>query len=222
MKQNQRNNAVARLLRRRGAKPLLWLHRTAVLMVATSLATTGYASRAQLSVPEQPSANDTIVWGLETNKLQAGLHYEGPPGRSFFGLETKFVAGVRSLWEKEMDFFWLPPERERYRVSLMDDRGRPVQRTAKGLSLGQPISKHPILERKGGEYEAWWFPPSSPPHFFDSFKLSDFFVVPKPGKYKFQWEMRLLHHNSATNFQTIVLPPVILDIVVGQATPLNK
>jgi len=159
------------------------------------------------------------VWGQETNKLQAGLYYEGSPGQSSFGPETKFVPGIRSLWGKEMDLFWIPPEAERYRVSLFDDRGRPVQRTGQGQSVGQPIKKNPILKRNGGEYQPFWFEPSSRFHAFQSFKPSDFFVVSKPGKYKFEWEMRLLYHDSATNFQTIVLPPVTLDLVIDQPAP---
>jgi len=52
--------------------------------------------------------------------------------------------------------------------------------------------------------------------FLETFKPSDFFVISQPGKYKFEWEMRLLYHDSATNFQSIVLPSVTLDIVVDQ------
>jgi hypothetical protein len=188
----------------------------AALLVAASLSVAGYAGVTRLTPPEEPDVNATIVWGRETNKLQAGLQYEGSPGRSSFGPDTKFIAGIRSLWGKEMDFFWIPPEAERYRVSLLDDQGRPVEKTAKGQSVGRPIRKHPVLKRRGGDYEPFWFGPSSQPYFLQSFKPSDFFVISQPGKYKFEWEMRLLFHNSATNIQTIVLPPVTLDIVVDQ------
>jgi len=192
----------------------------AAFWVAASLSVAGYAGVTQLTPPKEPDVNATIVWGRQTNKLQAGLYYEGLPGRSSFNPGTKFVPGIRSLWGKEMDFFWIPPEAERYRVSLQDDHGRPVQRTAKGQSVGQPIRKHPILnKRMDGEYEPFWFGPSDQPYFFQSFKASDFFVISQPGKYKLEWEMRLLYHNSATNIQTIVLPPVTVDIVVDQPTP---
>ena len=199
---------------------MLWLF---VLFLADASSFSGYAGSARLAPPEEAQANATTVWGRETNKLQAGLQYEGTPGQSSFGPDTKFVAGVRCLSEREMDFFWLPPETERCRVSLLDDRGRPVQRTAKGQSVGQPIKKHPVLKRRGGEYQRWWFQPSSPPHFIQSFKPSDFFVITEPGKYKFEWEMRLLYHNSATNMEMVVLPPVVVEIVVNQsASPEPK
>ena len=220
MKRIQQSNSIARPLPRREATSSFALVARAVLLLAASLSVAGYAGVTRLTPPEEPAVNATTVWGHETNKLQAGLCYEGAPGQSSFGPGTKFVPGIRSLWGKEMGFFWIPPESERYRVSLLDDQGRPVQRTAKGQSVGQPIRKNPVLKRKGGEYEPFWFEPSSRSYSFQSFKPSDFFLVSKPGKYKFEWEMRLLYHNSATNFQTIVLPPVTLDIVVDQpATP---
>ena len=161
-----------------------------------------------------------MVWGQETNKLQAGLYYEGSPGQTSFSPETKFVPGIRCLSGKGMDFLWIPPETERYRVSLLDEQGRSVQRTARGESVGQPVKKHPVLKKRmGGEYEPFWFGASGRPYFFQSIKPSDFFVISRPGKYKFEWEMRLLYHNSATNFQTIVLPPVAVDVVVDQPAP---
>ena len=189
-------------------------------MVAASLSIAGYAGVPRLAPPEEPDINATTVWGRETNNLQAGLYYEGPAGQSSFGPGTKFVAGIRCLSEKGMDFLWIPPETERYRVSLLDEQGKPVERTAKGQSVGQAIKKHPILKKRlDGEYKPLWFAPSEPAHFLQSLKPSDFFVISKPGKYKFEWEMRLLYHNSATNLQIIVLPSVTLDIVVDQPTP---
>jgi hypothetical protein len=219
MKRIRQSNPVAGPLRWREATSSFALLGSAALLVAACFLTAGYAGVTRAAPPVEPDVNATTLWGRETNKLQAGLYYEGSLGRSSFGPETKFVPGIRSLSGKEMDFLWIPPETERYRVSLLDERGRPVQRTAKGQSVGRPIRKHPVLKRRGGEYKPLWFAPSSPPYFFQTFKPSDFFVISQPGKYKFEWEMKLLYHNSATNFQTIVLPPVTLDIVVDQPAP---
>jgi len=165
MKRIQLSNSTARPLRRWEAISSFALLGRAALLVVASLSVAGYAGVTGLTPSEEPEANATIVWGRETNRLQAGLQYEGSPGRSSFGPGTKFVAGIRNLSGKEMDFFWIPPETERYRVSLLDDHGKPVQRTAKGQSVGQPLRKHPVLKRSGGEYTRLGFEPSTTPYF---------------------------------------------------------
>jgi hypothetical protein len=156
----------------------------------------------------------TISWGGVTNHIRAGLLYEGSRDQASFSPSTVFAPAFESLWSKEA-LYWFPPETECYVVSLRDDDGKQVERTSKGLEQGRPIDTNPLLSRSEGKYRPRGFNPSAGPSFFlQVFKPSDFFVISKPGTYTLEWQMRVLFQDSATNKQTILLPPVSLNIVV--------
>jgi hypothetical protein len=166
-----------------------------------------------------------IAWGAETNHIKAVLYWETNWSGKTFKPWTKFVPGFfRSSASTNEELYWIPPEPERYRVVARDSNGIRVPKTEKGKTMGRAIPAKPKLigwRQGGGPYEPCGLASASPePKFFlPTFKPSDFFIFERPGKYEFEWQVRLVRTISS-NIDTVVFPSVKVEIVVDP--PANQ
>jgi hypothetical protein len=143
--------------------------------------------------------NKDTVWGTETNYLNAGLLLQCAPETNhttvgFFPMLYNDCATNGNI-SPDMLQLWLPPFESCYQMTLVDDKGNSVPKTAKGKALGKPISQ-PLKIRGGINYAAGYrgriLGPKTPDAIPQPFVLEDYFSITNAGKYHLEFEMQVL------------------------------
>ena len=176
-------------------------------------------------------------WGAETNGIKVAMLVDPLVSSNNVPiLCTPVIKSVIKGSNIRTNVYFLPPE-SGYQMTLKDDKGNLVSKTAKGKSLGQPITQ-PLMVKIGGLNMRAGFKmrPLIQNHsevLSDfSFNLQDYFVVTNSGKYQLTYEMRVvLPHKVGgtymelytTNFTILTLPPVVAAIeIVNRLDGANK
>jgi hypothetical protein len=170
-------------------------------------------------------------WGAKTNDIALGLEIQSRsnglhPGLAIGtsnGLETVCTPLIRNSGTNWITFY-MPPPSSRFQMTLTDENGHPVGPTAKGRSLGRPLSQ-PAFRSKGINYRAGFSPcpPFIPHHSQEldafAFSLQDYFQLTGPGTYHLKFQMNVIWlvpgsplgtiiPRNTTNVPLIALPPV--------------
>lgn len=149
-------------------------------------------------------------WGAETNSFQGGLLIRRLPlssGKEFELFPMVTLAGTNAAR------IWIPPEPQRYRMSLHDEKGNAVKPTDRGKKLGAKLKLKQDV-RKGHGYIIATIIPQETCGAFPAFALKDFSQVDHLGPYTLTCELRFLRPNPRRGVSAIVLPAVKLPIQI--------
>ncbi len=175
-------------------------------------------------------SGSNVFWGNETNGVSMALLIAPLSSSNHIPIHcTPIVKNSRSqtnhLW------VWFPPIESCCQMSLMDEKGNSVPKTAKGKSLGKPITE-PMMLKDGPNIKAGYkmrpLAQNKAEMLSDfSFDLQNYFEVTNSGKYRLTYEMRVVLPQSTkgnymtlhtTNLPTTALPSVIADVEVKPST----
>jgi hypothetical protein len=114
-----------------------------------------------------------------------------------------------------VDFLFLPPENDRFIITLTDDNGRPVPKTPQGRELGQSPLRANIFWRDWGKYGCRHCDllPWADEELY-ALDPTKYFAIEKTGLYKLTVVQRLYIIDTNAFLKAISLPPVTVDVKV--------
>jgi hypothetical protein len=169
-------------------------------------------------------------WGAETNGIKVALFIE--PIVSSNNVPIHCTPVIKSSIKGSNNLntvrVYFPPLESCYQMTLRDEKGSLIPKTAKGKSLGKTITE-PLMVKIGGlnMRAGYRMRPLIQNHsevLSDfSFNLQDYFEVTNSGKYQLTYEMRIILPQSGkenfmafytTNLPTTILPSVIVNVEI--------
>jgi hypothetical protein len=178
----------------------------------------------------QPASEGTY-WGAETNGVKAGLYIEKLHGLP--GLTNHVPIQCHPLLYNSstnngnlgpgMLMLYLPAIESRYQLDLTDEKGNAVKKTAKGKSLGKPVTQPSIPTtgiNTGWRRKEQFILLAREERGLPELKLQDYFKINDSGKYHLHFEMSVFKPspNDADKVELIRFPPVDVEVQIS----LNK
>ena len=178
-------------------------------------------------------SGSNVFWGDETNGVRIALVIA--PLSSSNNVPIHCIPVIKSSITRTnrlhtMNLYFPPPE-SCYQMTLRDESGNLVAKTAKGKSLGKPITE-PLMVKIGGLNSQAGFsmrpiiPNQSEMLTGFSFHVQDYFETTNAGKYRLTYEMRVILPQNAkgnymtlhtTNLPTTILPAVVADVEIRRS-----
>jgi len=173
-------------------------------------------------------------WGIETNGIKVALVVEPQVSSNNVPIHCTPVikSSIHATNRLNTINVYFPPLRSCYQMTLKDEKGDMVPKTAKGKSLGKPIAA-PLMVKIGGlnlraGYRMRPLTQNRSEVLSDfSFNLQDYFIVTNSGKYQLIYEMQIVPlqfgKGSYTNLYsapppTLSLPPVVAGVEIKLVT----
>ncbi len=206
---------------------LFGLHITAWFILARNV-TAGEPTNSAIQ-----QTHEGIYWGAETNGVKAGLYIETLHGLP--GLTNRVPIQCHPLLYNSstnngnlgpgMLMFYLPAIENRYRLEFTDEKGKAVEKTAKGKALGKPFtqSSNPttgVRINTGWRRKEQFILLAKEERGLPEFLLQDYFKINDSGRYHLHFEMSALKPspNDADKVELVHFPPVDVEIQIN----LNK
>ena len=171
---------------------------------------------------------EDVHWGEETNWVKAGLllqyssntnqtnvafyfllnnGYTNNPPDETHGFYPHGPGGVEVI-------LWLPPLEQRYQVSLRDDKGNPVPKTKWGERFGKPVASKFNRFKEGGYQRCSLDTNPSITVIPSPLLLRDCFQITAAGKYRLEFEMRVLKETGTNPPYEVYNLPVNVEVEI--------
>jgi hypothetical protein len=160
----------------------------------------------------EPEEVQGVIWGNPTNSLRAGVLVE--KRTSATPLARCYVC-FQNLSTNDV-YVWIPQPSQRYRMALIATNNVPVPLTILGKQLGEPVDAHPRLRKKTNGYAGRMLAPRVEDSPTLPFRLSDYFKIKKPSRYRLEIEARLYVFDSNGVMSIIVFPKVVAEVVIDE------
>ena len=174
---------------------------------------------------DQRSESRTEYWSVQTNGIRAGLSVGYSTNNATGQVLISCLPILENLQTNWIEV-WLPPITNLFKISVRDEHGEPVRLTPVGKKLGGAITE-PLRITTGINYRAGYrgcvLIPNQPQLFSDQeFSLHDFFFLTNSGKYRLNFEFRILSPPlgksgppSKSPPPVISFPPLEIELDIG-------
>ena len=169
-----------------------------------------------------------LIWGNETNGIRLALLINPEFGSNNVPIRCTPIIKSNQNHTNHL-WIWFPPIKNSWQMTLTDEKGNAVPKTAKGNLLGKPI-KEPLMLKDGPNFKAGY---KMRPLDKDraevlsdfSFILQNYFEVTNSGKYHLSYRMRIILPQSikgdfmmlhTTNLPLTTLPPVKAEVEIKE------
>ena len=173
---------------------------------------------------ESEFSGPETFWGAETNGVKVALVIK--PLASFNNIPIHCTPVIKSSIKgsnnlNTVNLYFLPFE-HCFQMTLKDENGNLVPKTARGKMLGKPVTE-PLRIKGGLNFQAGYkMRPIIQNHsevLSDfSFNIQDYFEATNSGKYRLQYEMQVVRpqNRHASNLYTTNLPILYLPAVEAE------